>query len=112
MLQICHREKQLHLRGRLSHSIRELPLLRMNSTCMRLNLAVPPPAAIIREPISCIERPQAIGKFLFVGGEKFWVRGVTYGTFQPDALGHQFPSPDVVRRDFAAMARAGLNCVR
>jgi GT2 family glycosyltransferase len=84
----------------------------MNSTCMRLNLAVPPPAAIIREPISCIERPQAIGKFLFVGGEKFWVRGVTYGTFQPDALGHQFPSPDVVRRDFAAMARAGLNCVR
>jgi GT2 family glycosyltransferase len=59
-----------------------------------------------------MERPQAMGKFLFVGGAKFWVRGVTYGTFPPDLLGIQFPPPDVVTRDFAAMARAGLNAVR
>src|SRR6516165_534885 len=75
-----------------------------------MNLAARGP--IIREHTPWMERPQAAGKFLFVGGEKFWVRGVTYGTFQPDLLGLQFPSPDVVNRDFAAIGRAGLNAVR
>jgi GT2 family glycosyltransferase len=60
----------------------------------------------------CIERPQGKGKFLFLGNEKFWVRGVTYGTFLPDEIGTQFPAPDVVKRDFAAMRSAGLNAVR
>src|SRR5207237_7925034 len=32
-------------------------------------------------------RPQVRGKFLFVGDEKFYVKGVTYGAFQPDANG-------------------------
>jgi GT2 family glycosyltransferase len=71
-----------------------------------------PYAAFIRGKAPLIERPQAIGKFLFVGGERFWVRGVTYGTFPPNALGFQFPSPEVVDRDFAAMAGAGLNAIR
>jgi GT2 family glycosyltransferase len=57
-------------------------------------------------------RPQAKGKFLFVGDEKFWVRGVTYGTFRPDESGVNYPSPDVVERDFATMKRAGLNALR
>ena len=52
------------------------------------------------------------GKFLFVGEEKFWVRGVTYGTFRPDENGTNYPSPDVVERDFTAIRNAGLNSVR
>ena len=57
-------------------------------------------------------RPRAHGKFLFVGDEKLWIRGVTYGTFKADATGLPFPAPDVVERDFVAMAEAGLNSVR
>ncbi len=59
-----------------------------------------------------VQRPTARGKFLFVGNRKFWVKGVTYGTFRPDATGNNFPEPDVVRLDMAAMLRAGLNSIR
>ena len=52
------------------------------------------------------------GKFLSAGDRRFLVKGVTYGTFAPREHGRQFPAPPVVRRDFAAMARAGLNTVR
>jgi O-antigen biosynthesis protein len=57
-------------------------------------------------------RPRTHGKFLFVGDEKLWIRGVTYGTFKPDATGAEFPAQDVIERDFRAMAEAGLNSVR
>jgi glycosyltransferase involved in cell wall biosynthesis len=57
-------------------------------------------------------RPSVRGKFIFVGQHKFYVRGVTYGTFRPDCEGHEFPSPDVVKRDFTLMAANGLNAVR
>src|SRR6266568_1487293 len=33
------------------------------------------------------ERPRVRGKFLFLGEEKFWVKGVTYGTFAQDENG-------------------------
>lgn len=52
------------------------------------------------------------GKFLAVGDDRLWVRGVTYGTFAPDADGERFPAADRVAADFAAMAAAGLNAVR
>ena len=57
---------------------------------------------------------RVIGKFLHVGRERFLVRGVSYGTFAPDPVadGDQFPAPDRVSADFAAMARAGINTVR
>ena len=40
------------------------------------------------------------------------MKGVTYGTFRPNAQGEPFPSPAVVDRDFAAMANHGFNAVR
>ena len=61
---------------------------------------------------AAFERPQVRGKFLFVGDEKFWVRGVTYGTFRPDESGANYPSPEVVERDFTAIKSAGLNALR
>src|SRR5213076_1291995 len=57
-------------------------------------------------------RPSARGKFMFVGDDKLYVRGVTYGTFRPDDDGHEYPAAAVVERDFALMAACGVNAVR
>jgi GT2 family glycosyltransferase len=57
-------------------------------------------------------RPRALGKFLVVGDEKLYVRGVTYGAFQPDAQGNEYHDLATVERDFAQMAESGINAVR
>jgi GT2 family glycosyltransferase len=57
------------------------------------------------------ERPRAEGKFLYVGHEKIWVRGVTYGTFRPASDGEEFRR-DIVDRDFTQIATNGLNAIR
>jgi GT2 family glycosyltransferase len=59
-----------------------------------------------------LDRPQVRGKFLYAGNEKLFLRGVTYGTFRPDDRGDEFPSADVVERDFEAMQENGVNAVR
>lgn len=61
---------------------------------------------------SSTKRVSVKGKFLYAGGEKFFAKGVTYGTFAPDEKGLQFPPKDVTESDFAQMARSGFNCVR
>jgi hypothetical protein len=65
-----------------------------------------------RPSLTSVARPEVRGKFLFVGDEKYWVKGVTYGTFRPDAGGHAFPPSRQVERDFVQMVRAGINTVR
>src|SRR2546423_7738328 len=62
--------------------------------------------------VPALVRPHVRGKFLFAGDEKFYVRGVTYGAFQPDASGHEYHDPNVIERDFAQMAANGINTVR
>jgi GT2 family glycosyltransferase len=57
-------------------------------------------------------RPSVKGKFLFVGDEKLYVRGVTYGTFRPRCCGSDYPAPELVAADFGAMAANGINAVR
>src|SRR5438093_2871779 len=57
-------------------------------------------------------RPEVQGKFLFVGDEKLWIRGVTYGTFRPDADGNEYHDPETVEHDFAQIADSGLNAIR
>ena len=47
-----------------------------------------------------------------VAGERFLVKGVTYGTFAPDADGYQFPPLPQVAADFRQMATLGFNTVR
>jgi hypothetical protein len=58
------------------------------------------------------ERPRVDGKLLMRGGQRFRVRGVTYGPFAPGPDGHQFPAPECVVDDFARMADIGVNAVR
>ena len=79
----------------------------MTQTNSRMQEAEQPAAAA-----AIAARPTARGKFLFVGREKLYVRGVTYGTFRPHEAGHAYPDPGVVDRDFAQMAANGLNAVR
>ena len=56
-------------------------------------------------------RPRVEGKFLSVGGQKFYVRGVTYGAFRPDESGNEFDSA-VASRDFTRMVANGINAIR
>jgi O-antigen biosynthesis protein len=52
------------------------------------------------------------GKFFFVGKQKHFIRGVTYGPFAQGSDGIQFPEAAIVERDFALMGEAGINTVR
>src|ERR1043166_6183496 len=62
--------------------------------------------------LGCVARQRVQGKFLFVGDEKLYIRGVTYGAFQPDPSGAEYHDLAQVERDFALMARHGINAVR
>ena len=68
------------------------------------------PLSVSAEPPSG-EPPCVRGKFIFVGEQKFYIRGVTYGTFRDDG-GGGYPSSDVIDRDFNQMAAIGINAVR
>jgi glycosyltransferase involved in cell wall biosynthesis len=61
---------------------------------------------------SKMQRPTSRGKFLFVGKKKFWIRGVTYGTFRPNEAGDPLPEEGTIRRDFAQMVAHNINTVR
>src|SRR5262245_9192990 len=73
------------------------------------------PAGVV-EPWAGDLRPRSRavtdGRFLSLDGAPFRVRGVTYGSFMPRWDGEPFPEAVRVRRDFAAIASAGLNTVR
>ncbi|HEY4284222.1 MAG TPA: glycosyltransferase, partial [Chthoniobacterales bacterium] len=57
-------------------------------------------------------RVRAVAKFFFDGDQKFFVKGVTYGPFRPDAEGNYLGAPDQLDRDLALMRDAGVNLVR
>ena len=58
------------------------------------------------------DRVASRGKFLFTGGDKYYLRGVTYGTFGPDEAGDQYGDSSTVATDFARMKASRVNCVR
>jgi GT2 family glycosyltransferase len=72
------------------------------------NVPAPAPAS---PRIETSLRPRAKGKFLFLGDEKFYVRGVTYGAFPLNSNGYQFPEPASVEMDLALMQAAGINTI-
>jgi GT2 family glycosyltransferase len=84
---------------------------RLRDQRLRLAPAAAPGPARVAAPTPG-QRPAARGKFLWLGDEKLYVRGVTYGTFHRNGDGDQFPAPDVVATDFSRMAATGLNAVR
>lgn len=60
--------------------------------------------------VSANDRPHVQGKFIFVGEEKLYLRGVTYGTFNHDG-GSEYDA-EKAEIDFAMMASNGINTVR
>ncbi len=54
----------------------------------------------------------AVAKFFFDGAEKFYLKGVTYGPFKPDAAGFYLGTPEQLGRDLAQMRSIGINVVR
>lgn len=65
-------------------------------------------------PVAVPSRPRVSvdGKFFRVGGEKFYVKGVAYGPFAPNAAGERFASPEQTASDFAQIRLLGANVVR
>jgi glycosyltransferase involved in cell wall biosynthesis len=55
-------------------------------------------------------RPAA--KFFFEGDKKFFVKGITYGPFKPDAEDNYLGRPEQVEADLTLMRKAGLNLLR
>lgn len=58
------------------------------------------------------QRVRTRAKFFFEGDRKFFLKGVTYGTFAPDADGFYVGPPEKARRDLAMMREIGVNGVR
>jgi GT2 family glycosyltransferase len=80
---------------------------------MRTATAVATPAlSPVRELSPSLSRISAKGKFLWAGGEKFYIRGTTYGPFHPDADGTFYPAAQIAERDFAHIAASGMNAIR
>ncbi len=52
------------------------------------------------------------GMFLVDGKEKFFARGVSYGPFRPNDLGHFLPEKETVERDFRLIRELGANTIR
>jgi GT2 family glycosyltransferase len=57
-------------------------------------------------------RPNVKGKFVHVGEEKIYLRGVTYGPFRPDEDGDLYHTREVVEKDFSAMVANNINAIR
>ncbi len=72
------------------------------------------PAASAQTPSapSTLERVRARAKFFFAGEEKFFLKGVTYGPFRPNADGDFLPTPERAAEDFQLMGELGVNLIR
>ncbi|BCX48824.1 hypothetical protein HAHE_27320 [Haloferula helveola] len=67
---------------------------------------------VSKRPPAGSSRPEVDGKFLSVDGKRFWIKGVTYGSFGLNSAGEPYPEFGKLKDDFARMADAGINTVR
>lgn len=63
-------------------------------------------------PIPALQPIRVRAKFFFEGDKKWFIKGVTYGPFAPDAEGHFVGDPEKARRDFTLMQELGVNLLR
>jgi glycosyltransferase involved in cell wall biosynthesis len=59
-----------------------------------------------------LSRVTVDGKFFRLGEKKFYVKGVAYGPFAPNAAGQLFASPEQTAADFARIRELGANVIR
>src|SRR3954462_10537243 len=62
--------------------------------------------------IANLEPIRIRAKFFFEGEEKWFLKGVTYGPFKPNADGDLTATPEQARIDFAQMRELGVNLIR
>ncbi len=58
------------------------------------------------------ERIVVRAKFFFEGDQKFFLKGVTYGPFAPDAEGYDYGTREQVAHDLSSIAQCGANVIR
>ncbi len=75
---------------------------------MPATLAPSANAAVARS----LEPIKVRAKFFFEGDRKWFLRGVTYGPFHPNADGDLTASPEQARKDFLQMCELGINLIR
>ena len=63
-------------------------------------------------PVTSPVRVTVDGKFFRLGGQKFYLKGVSYGPFAPEAGEGNFASREQTARDFAQVRELGANLVR
>jgi len=68
-----------------------------------------PPAAVEATPLAPI---RVRAKFFFDGDRKWFLKGVTYGPFRPNADGDLISTPEQARDDFVLMRELGVNLIR
>ncbi len=60
-----------------------------------------------------MKRLEVRAKFFFEGDQKFYLQGVTYGPFRPQAPGQAgLPTPERAEQDFKLMTELGVNVLR
>lgn len=62
--------------------------------------------------VQSLQRIRVRAKFFFEGDKKFFIKGVTYGPFAPDADGEHFGDPGKLAKDLAIMRDTGVNMLR
>jgi glycosyltransferase involved in cell wall biosynthesis len=62
--------------------------------------------------VQALEPIRVRAKFFFEGDRKFFIKGVTYGPFAPDADGEHFGDPAKAKGDLVMMRDAGINLAR
>ena len=68
-----------------------------------------PPLDMIRTPNP---RIRSVAKFFFESDKKFFVKGITYGPFKPDAEGNYLGRPEQVEADLAHQCQIGIDLLR
>ena len=71
-------------------TIRTLSEQKIGIKAMKATKSHQQPIHLVTGSKDVLTRPQVRGKFFYVGDEKLWIRGVTYGTFRPDESGNEF----------------------
>lgn len=71
-----------------------------------------PPAPTVISAARPLEPLRVRAKFFFEGDRKWFLKGVTYGPFKPNADGDLISTPEQARRDFELMRELGVNLIR
>jgi glycosyltransferase involved in cell wall biosynthesis len=69
-------------------------------------------APLTNPAVAPLEPIRVRAKFFFEGDRKWFIKGVTYGPFAPDAEGDFVGDPEKARRDFTLMQAMGVNLLR